>query len=52
MADVPVFKSKWQLQKNETFRIRFNLEEIENQRVKLSLREKGEGSVEHWVEFY
>jgi hypothetical protein len=52
MADVPVYKSKWQLQDNELFRIRFNLEEIEEKRITMSLEEyKGTDTVEHWVEF-
>jgi hypothetical protein len=51
MADIKKYTSKWQLEPEETFRIRFNLDEIENERVKLTLYEKGPNSVEHWVEF-
>ena len=52
MADVPVYKSKWQLQDNENFRIRFDLEEAEKKRITLNLEEsRNPNTVEHWVEF-
>ena len=51
MADIPIYISKWQLQKDETFRIRLLLDEAEEKRVKLTLRERGPETVEHWVEF-
>ena len=51
MADIPIFKSKWQLQKDETFKVRFCLEEIEGKRIKIHLTEKGPDVIEHWVEF-
>jgi len=52
MADVPIYKAKWQLQDNETFRIRFNLNEVEKKRITLRLDEtKNSNTVEHWVEF-
>jgi len=52
MADVPMYKSKWQLQENEKFRIRFNLDEAEKKRIILLLEPTSDSnSVEHWVEF-
>jgi len=50
MADIPVYKSKWQLQKDETFRIRFQLNETDGKRVKFVV-EESRNNVEHWVEF-
>ena len=52
MADIPIYKSRWQLQENETFRIRFNLDEVKNKRIRLHLDEnKNTNTVDHWVEF-
>lgn len=51
MADVPIYKSRWQLKKDESFRIRINLEEIEGKRVHLTLEEGSPHTTEHWVEF-
>jgi hypothetical protein len=52
MADVPIYKSCWQLQENEKFRIRFDLKEIDKRRVVLNLSESLDSkTVEHWVEF-
>lgn len=51
MADVPVYKSKWQLKQDEKFRIRFTLDEVKNKRVRFTLEEGGSNIVEHWVEF-
>ena len=53
MADVPNYVSRWQIKKDETFRIRFNLDELEKEdgKFELHLTEKGGDSVEHWFEF-
>lgn len=52
MADVPVYKSKWQLKEDETFKIRFNLKEAEKKRITLHLEPNSDPkTTEHWVEF-
>jgi len=53
MADVPNYVSRWQIKKDETFRIRFDLDELEKEdgKFELSLIEGGGDTVEHWFEF-
>jgi len=52
MPDVPRHRSRWQLQENETFRVRFRVLEPERGRVVLATRAGVDPrAVEHWVEF-